>query len=178
MKYVTYDSAGKLTGAYWQDLLPEHASGAIEVDDDQYRNWTAYEVVNGQLQVKPAATPAEVLAGLKTSQLASINAAYAAADLGAFTFAGKAIQADARSQSKIFGVNGIVATTGALPAVGWPGGWQAADNSFVPITDVATWKSFFAAMVNQGTANFLHAQNLKDILAQATTPEQVAAITW
>jgi hypothetical protein len=42
MNYVTYDIAGKLTGAYLQDLLPEHATAHIEVSDAIRLDWTHY----------------------------------------------------------------------------------------------------------------------------------------
>lgn len=44
MNYVTYDPAtGKLTGAYLQDLQPDHAAHHIQVGDEQRLNWTAFQ---------------------------------------------------------------------------------------------------------------------------------------
>ena len=42
------------------------------------------------------------------------------------------------------------------------------------------WKLYdpLRAMVAQGAANFMHAQQLKTQLAAATTAEEVAAIVW
>ena len=42
MNYVTYDASGNLTGAYQQDLLPEHAANYIEVPAEQRRDWVKY----------------------------------------------------------------------------------------------------------------------------------------
>jgi class 3 adenylate cyclase len=42
MNYVTYDEAGNLTGAFLQELQPEHAECHIEVTEEQRMNWTNY----------------------------------------------------------------------------------------------------------------------------------------
>ena len=94
-----------------------------------------------------------------------------------FEFQGKQIAVDPVSRSDIDGVVGKIALTGTFPE-GWPGGWKTLDNSYVSIPDIDTWALFYTAMVNQGTANFIHAQNLKAQIDAATTPEEVAAITW
>lgn len=114
---------------------------------------------------------------LKAVKNAEINAARAAANTGTFDHVGKTFSCDALSRGDIDGVNGEVALTGALPQ-GFPGAWKAADNSYLPITDVPAWTAFYRAMVSQGAANFAHAQQLKAQLAAASTPEAVAAIAW
>lgn len=43
MEYVTYDSAGKLTGGYSQSLHPDHVASHIEVTVYQRQNWTAFQ---------------------------------------------------------------------------------------------------------------------------------------
>jgi hypothetical protein len=108
---------------------------------------------------------------------AEINAARLTANRSTFEFAGKPISCDELSRGDIDGVNGIVSLLGAMPP-DWPGAWKAADNTYVPIPDVATWTAFYGAMVAQGTANFAHAQALKALLALATTAEEIDAITW
>ena len=124
-------------------------------------------------------TPVETatLDDLKAAKNAEINAARLKANRTSFQYAGKAIACDELSMTDIQSANGAVALTGALPG-GWPGAWKAMDNTYVMIPDVATWTAFYQAMVDTGTANFNHSQDLKAQLAAATTPEQVAAIVW
>lgn len=43
MNYVTYDDFGKLTGAYCQELQPEHAGSHIEVTVEQRESWVLYK---------------------------------------------------------------------------------------------------------------------------------------
>lgn len=43
MEYVTYNEAGKLTGAFIQDLQIDHQPAYIEVTSEQRRNWTEYQ---------------------------------------------------------------------------------------------------------------------------------------
>lgn len=115
---------------------------------------------------------------LKRQKNAEINAARLAANRSTFNFAGKAIACDELSRGDIDGINGIVALTKSLPP-GFPGGWKAVDNTYVSITDVATWVAFYGAMVQQGTANFIHAQQLKAQLAAASTPIEVQEVpSW
>lgn len=113
----------------------------------------------------------------KAVKNAEINAARAAANAGTFAHGAKVFACDALSRGDIDGVNGYVALYGALPP-GFPGAWKAADNSFIPMPDIAAWKAFYASMVAQGSANFSRSQELKAQLAAATTPEAVAAIVW
>lgn len=42
MIYVTYDSAGNLTGKYDQDLHPDHVASHIEVSAEQAEKWLQY----------------------------------------------------------------------------------------------------------------------------------------
>lgn len=121
--------------------------------------------------------PAVPLADLKAAKNAEINAARLAANFSTFQHAGKAIACDQLSRSDIDGTNGFVALYGALPP-GWPGGWKAVDNTYVPIASVADWKAFYASMFAAGNAHFAKAQALKAQLEAATTAEQVAAIVW
>ena len=115
---------------------------------------------------------------LKATKKQEINAARLTANRGTFTFIGKQISCDELSRSDIDGVNGSISLTGVLPA-NWPGGWKTADNSYVAISDVTTWISFYNTMVAQGQANFAHSQALKAELAREDiTAEEIAAITW
>lgn len=64
MSYVTYDDSGNLTGAYMQELQPEHAEFHIAVNDEQRLSWPAYranEARNGVEQLPPAPPPATLV---------------------------------------------------------------------------------------------------------------------
>lgn len=65
-----------------------------------------------------------------------------------FNYAGKQVAVDDASRIRMNGITGVVLLTGALPA-GWPGVWKAADDTDIPIPDVAAWRDFFVAMVAQ-----------------------------
>jgi hypothetical protein len=121
--------------------------------------------------------PAPTLDELKAVKNTEINLARAAANTSTFDHSGKTFSCDQLSRGDIDGVNGEVALTGALPQ-GFPGAWKAVDNTFLPIADVVAWTAFYRAMVAQGAANFMRAQQLKTQLAAATTSEAVAAIVW
>lgn len=125
----------------------------------------------------PCAVRVESLADLKAARNSYINEQRRKANLSTFGHSGKVFACDELSRSDIDGVNGEVALTGALPET-FPGAWKAVDNTYLPIPDVPAWTAFYQAMVAQGAANFLHAQQLKAALAAATTPAQVAAIVW
>lgn len=129
------------------------------------------------LSTQGAGKLAAALAAAKAAKNDEINAARSAANLTTFPYSGKLIACDTQSRSDMDGTNGYVANVGALPP-GWPGGWKATDNSYVPIGDVAAWRQFYAAMVGQGLLNFAHAQDLKARLAAASTVDAVAAIAW
>jgi hypothetical protein len=117
------------------------------------------------------------IADLKVIKNSIINESRLKANRDKFSFNNKDFACDELSRSDIDGVNGIVTLTGQLPP-GWPGGWKAIDNTYVPIPDVATWVAFYAAMVTKGTQNFAHAQALKIMLSNATTKEEIESITW
>lgn len=122
-------------------------------------------------------TPNHTLETAKAEKSLEINEARLAATYTSFTHAGKTISCDRLSRSDIDGTNGHVTLFGAFPS-GWPGGWKAVDNTYVPILTVEQWKDFYASLTSQGTANFNHAQQLKAQLAAATTLAEVEAITW
>lgn len=115
------------------------------------------------------------LADLKAAKNDAINRARAAANSSYFVFQGKRIAADPLSRSDIDAAHGAILMLQALPP-GWPGGWKSMENEIIPITTVAQWGQFYATMVATGTANFNHAQALKAQLADAQTPEEVAAV--
>jgi len=117
------------------------------------------------------------ISAIRATKNKEINESRLKANRSSFTYQAKQIACDELSRSDIDGVNGEVAITSALPA-NFPGGWKCMDNTYVSIPDVSAWTDFYLAMVAQGQANFLHAQNLKTQLAAATTKEQIEAIMW
>lgn len=117
------------------------------------------------------------LEDFKAAKRVEINAARATANAAYFEFSGKQIAADALSRSDIDGVTSYVTLMDALPP-GFPGGWKALDNTYVAIPDVATWRTFVAAMVAQGTANFTRAQARKAAIEAAVTVSAVDAVAW
>ena len=59
ISYVTYDAEGNLTGAYQQELRPEHAQCYIEASDEQRLSWAMYRanVARDGLELLPPAEP-------------------------------------------------------------------------------------------------------------------------
>lgn len=114
---------------------------------------------------------------VKLVKIQYINEQRLLANQTSFTFNGKEVATDPLSRSDIDGVNGEVALTNQLP-VTFPNIWKAMDNTYINIPDVATWTSFYKAMVSRGTENFIHAQELKLAVEQASTIQEVENITW
>ena len=117
------------------------------------------------------------LVDVKATANQRINASRLQANQTSFTYLGKDIAADSLSRSDIDGVNGEIGNTGAYPT-GWPGGWKCMDNTYVSLATIQDWRDFYTAMVNQGSANFAHAQTLKAQIAVATTIAEVEAVQW
>lgn len=113
----------------------------------------------------------------KAEKKSQINEWRAQANQSTFPFAGKLVAVDVLSRSDIDGVASYVSLNNALPP-NFPNVWKATDNSYIPIPDVATFKSLVAAMVAQGAFNFAKSQELKAQVDAATTIEQVEAIQW
>jgi hypothetical protein len=121
--------------------------------------------------------PSLPLADVKAARKEYVNAARLTANRTSFTYETKEIAVDVLSRSDIDGANGYILANNSFPA-GWPGGWKCMDNTYVPITAIATWNLFYAAMVNQGTANFTKSQTLKAAIDAATTIAEVEVIVW
>ena len=133
-------------------------------------NTSTRVIVPGDLDDRP-------LESAKRMKSEEINSRWLAANQSSFLFAGKQIECDAISRGNIDGVSSEVSLTGALP-IDFPGAWKTMDNAFVPIPDVATWKSFVRAMVAQGTVNYIKAQSIKQQIAAATSLSQIDSIQW
>lgn len=193
-KYYTYRDTGEIVGS---GDCPESMVG-LQADPEKgiyaaigEASWSADYLDGGVLTKKPHRPTKyhvfnygtkqwidpRTLAELQAARRAYINASRLAANQTYFTHEGKQIAADALSRGDIDGINGQVANTGDFPA-GWPGAWKCLDNTWLPVTTIAQWKALYTSMVNQGTANFAHAQALKGQIDATTAPEQVAAVVW
>ena len=158
-------------------------SDVVEISDEDYISLleaqSAGSTIVSDAEGNPIIIPPKVstIAELKVEKNIQINQWRAAANTSTFNHSSKTFACDALSRSDIDAVNGRIATRDSFPA-GWVGGWKAVDNTILEITTVTQWNDFYDAMVNQGTANFAHAQELKAALLSATTKAQVEAIVW
>jgi hypothetical protein len=162
------------------DQLPAEEDPAQCVELSGWTGWPVAPHPGAQLRLVEGVrqwNDPRSLDQMRVDKNAEINAARLAANRGGFMFAGKLISTDELSRSDIDGTNGAVALTGEFPA-GWPGAWKTEDNSYIPITDIETWKAFYAAMVAQGAQNFATAQALKAQLAAASTAAEIDAVRW
>ncbi|MCG2585519.1 DUF4376 domain-containing protein [Massilia sp. TS11] len=202
--YVTHDGAGNLTGAFCQDPHHDHVGLLIECTPDERSNWLAYRAVQverqigekvippaegapegteptiepimgmvWELELKPA--PEFDLAAAKAKCNDAINAWRLHANFSHFTHGGKQIACDQLSRSDLDAVANSIGLTGEFPE-GWPGGWKAMDNTILPLATIEAFKSLYASMTAQGTANFGQAQAWKAQLAAAEDEADIAAI--
>jgi len=133
------------------------------------------------------ATPEELLeiesrgtvdiAAMRAEKNEQINAWRASANMSTFPHEGHRFACDALSRSDIDGVANHVALFGTFPD-GFPGAWKATDNTLLPLLDVDAFRAMYSSMTAQGTDNFNRSQSLKALLADAITPEEIAAIAW
>lgn len=124
MKYVTFDSTGKLTGAFWQDLQPEHADAFIEVSDEQYSVWPLFKANADRtaLEVAPAPVPTPE----QLREAAKLAREKAVSEIKVTTAAGNTFDGDEVSQGRMS--RAIIAlNTGLAPSVNW----VLADNSVI-----------------------------------------------
>lgn len=191
MFYSPSNNAFYVEAIHGQRLLPSgqvNSDCKIPPDSVEISGAQHAALLEGQAQGKRIAAdakgspvlvtpPAPTLVDLKATKNAEINAARLAANRSTFAHADKVFACDELSRSDIDGANGMISNLGALPQ-GWPGGWKAVDNTYLPIATVAEWKAFYGSMFAAGAANFARAQALKESLAAATTAAQVAAIVW
>lgn len=118
-----------------------------------------------------------VLAEVKAKKNAQINEWRLAANQSTFTYLGKTFACDALSRSDIEGVANTANLTGSFPE-GFPNAWKAIDNTYIPILTVKEFGAFYKAMADRGSVNFAHSQQLKTMLSNAMTIEEVDAIAW
>lgn len=170
----------------WEHDIPDEGSIQFPQVPDGYRYWILTEPFDAHNP--PTKSSVAMVDGdnipywLETSSLESlkitknveINSARLHANRSYFVFEGKQIACDELSRSDIDAVNGVVSLLNIVPIAQW----KAVDNTYVQIPDKPTWIQFYMAMVSTGQANFEHAQNLKGLLASATTSEEIAVIKW
>lgn len=175
--YAIIDEQERVTSLVWEEGEPPPNSVATNLPTPYYPSkpfeGAVLRVQNGDL-VWQDARDLETVRAHKNQQ---INAWRAEADRGTFVFMDKQIQVDDLSRMAINAVSSEVALTGELPA-SFSKAWKALDNSYISIPDVLTWKQFVKAMVAQSTANFLKAQELKNLLQSYTTLAEIDALTW
>jgi hypothetical protein len=117
------------------------------------------------------------LESVRAAKRAEIDSSRLAANQATFQIGNQLFRVDPLSRSDIDGVSDYVSLFGTLPP-NWPGGWKDTEGGLYPITTVAQWQTFVQAMVVQGVEHFLHAESLKNAVAQAATNAEVEAISW
>ncbi len=113
----------------------------------------------------------------KEAKNSEINDCRLAANEVSFYHAGKNIACDALSKTDLLCTAIYIGLTGSFRP-GFPGAWKAIDNTYLLLPDVQAFKDMFGSMIDAGNSNFMHAQQLKQQLASATTIDQINSITW
>lgn len=116
---------------------------------------------------------AAVLNEAKAARRSAINAARDAASQADVTVAGKAWQADARSQQML--ASAITLGGAGLPL---PASWRARDNSNMAVASLADLLPIAAAIAAQTQAAYEKSWALKAQIDAATTTAQVGAVQW
>ncbi len=186
-KVDTGEIVGEIRGSILPDDVPDGCSVVLRADGVTSGQ---FYVIDGELMPLPprpsdlhewTATGWQLIGGAlgtaKAAKNAEINASRLAANQSYFEFSGKQITADPLSRGDIDAVNGYISLTGQMPP-NWIGAWKTADNSWIPVADVATWTDFYSAMLNQGSVNFAKAQTLKAAVIAAQSIAELEAIKW
>lgn len=183
MRYLTYNGNGPFTGAYIQDLLPEHGANHIEVDEATYLNWCSLSYSNGAIVPTPGPSAAQQLATAKASQTAIVSAACQDAIFTGFTSSalGAAHTYPAKMTDQQNLASSVLSSVMPGIAAGWTTPFWCADGS-------GTWAYVMhtAAQIQQvgtdGKAAVLACLTKNQALASqieaAPTVEAVQAINW
>jgi hypothetical protein len=159
-------------------VLPKNAIPGweiVEADCSYSLDVSSHQWVDSAVVAKSPQLPSpEEFAKIIDYKLHEINDFWEAADNATFPYLGYTFDANAQSKDSINGVATQILLSGQFP-VGFPGAWKCANNTFMPMQTVDTFKAFYAAMVAQGIKNFIHAQELKDAVA-VITPATLAAL--
>ena len=175
INYVIRDGK-KLTGAYVQELLPEHQECYVECTEEIRQCWTEYEYdeASSSLVLKAIEPPIEQM---RRQKMQEIEAWLEHANTNEFPFAGKFIAFDPAGQRNIVMLSLYVLATGQLPEQ-FRRVWRATDGSTVAIPDVPTFNAMIEACTFTGIANINRAHDLHDAALAATTEAQLMAIIW
>ncbi|MEW9585523.1 hypothetical protein [Paraburkholderia sp. DGU8] len=183
MRYLTYNGNGPFTGAYIQDLLPDHEANHIEVDEATYLNWCNLSYQDGAIVPTPGPSTAELLDDAKASQTAIVSQACQDAIVAGFSSSalGSAHTYPAKSTDQQNLNASVVASILPGVAADWTTPFWCADGS-------GTWAYVMhtAAQIQQvgqdGKAAILACltknQQLASEIDAATTVEAVQAIQW
>lgn len=127
-------------------------------------------VSSGTLVAAPAPTAAQLLAAAKTTQIATLAAAYQSAIQQPVSYMSTTFQADSASQQTL---------TRCLVAGSVPTGfyWLDANNVQVPMT-FAQLQGLASAMLVQGQTAFARLQTRKASVNSASTVSTVQAVVW
>jgi hypothetical protein len=148
---------------YWDDELK--AQFERDADSDEQAELDARRAAARDIEPK------------RTQKNAQINQWRLEANQSTFQFMGKPIGCDTLSRGDIDGVAGSIALFGDFPS-NFPMAWKCADNTYISLPDVASFKAMYSAMTDQGTITFNRSQQLKAALSAASTKEEIDAIVW
>jgi hypothetical protein len=120
---------------------------------------------------------AEQLAVARSARSEQVNAWRSAASQACFAYQDKQFSCDPQSRQELDGIANTIALSGAFPP-GFPGYWKAADNTPLPLPDIASFAALYGAMVERNTRVFNLAQELKQRIADAATVAGIEAVRW
>jgi|SRR6478672_909688 len=173
MNYVTYDVSGNLTGAYQQDLLPEHADKYIEVPAEQRGEWVRYRANAARTGLELVPPKAYDLPGEKAKLIRRIDAEVDGIYAAVIGNRGPEYE-DAATEAQAFKNAGYPA--GAIPpsVSSWatPKGWtaqQAADDILMEAAKLSAAKQ---AIRQNRLARKEEARNASTPAALATAAAQ------
>ena len=175
--YVVYDAKGEIIGAYLQELAPDHADNFVRCTESERLNSTIYRVDLNAHALVLKNDAGHDLQSAKKQKHANVNKWREFANYDVFSFAGKFFSCDLLSRSDLSAIAEFVAMNGNLPD-SFPGAWKALDNSFFPINSADEFRALHAAMVAQGTANFIKSQQLKALIESAETLDQLEELIF
>lgn len=164
----------------------DEIEGGIEITEAQYSEALAgmesgkVVTIDGGFKVEfPAEPPDPVepepsFSELKVRKAMEVTAACLAAIDGGFTLSGHRYDSDMVSRTNIIGT-----ATGVQAGIGLPDGftWRTSDNDNVPM-DGAGVIALGAALLQHVNEQYATSWQLKAQVEAATTPEEVAAISW
>ena len=128
-------------------------------------------------EVPPVVDPVQELADAKLWKNNEINISWNDANNGTFVYDGHVVDSNPKAYASLNAVATHIGLMESLPT-DFPNEWKLHDNTVIPIPDVDTFKLLFMAMTDARNANFIKAQSLKTALKDASTLEEVSAITW